>query len=220
MLSAAFSADPLQELELDTVSHVTSLPRAPSQHWHRDTVRQLHKGSDESALANAHCVTLFLPLIDVEIENGPTELLLGSHLSCSASESRKISVPDGGGSWDFENECAHTVTRPYKATAEAGAAILFDSRILHRGGANRSERRRPQIYVTWAQQASPRAEAPPRPLPLTLPRPPSLPHSASPSASCSGSPTASTSSTRRAAHSTRSRPRDATCSRGSMPAST
>ena len=34
-------------LELDTVSHVTSLPGAPTQHWHRDTTQMLTKGELE-----------------------------------------------------------------------------------------------------------------------------------------------------------------------------
>ena len=152
VLSSTFGIEsPSAELEIDTISHVTSLPGAPTQHWHRDTTRMRSKG----VLSSAHCLTLFAPTHDVELTHGPTELLLGSHLGCEPRERRTISVPedDKGGSWSFEGECPHVVAhRPWKATAKAGAAILFDSRLLHRGGPNRSERRRPQLYITWARQ--------------------------------------------------------------------
>ena len=154
MLSAAFGLpNPWKLLELDTVSHVTSLPSAPAQHWHRDTTKALHSTPD-AALAPVHCVTLFVPLTKVEAVSGPTEMLLGSHLGCNREEQRAIQVPsEGGGSWRFENECPFVVAhKPWKATAEAGAAILFDSRLMHRGGPNKSPRPRPQIYVTFAQQ--------------------------------------------------------------------
>ena len=53
----------------------------------------------------------------------------------------------------FPGECAHMVAhRPFKATARAGSAIIFDSRLLHRGGPNTSQRRRPQLYLTYARQ--------------------------------------------------------------------
>ena len=154
MLSAAISAEPWSSLELDTLSSVTSLPGAPRQHWHRDTSAQLLQG-EEAALSRlpAHCFTLFVPLKDVAREQGPTELLLGSHLGCASAERTSLRIPDAerGGSWNIEGECAHTIGRPWEATAEAGAAILFDSRLMHRGGANRSPRRRPQIYMTYAR---------------------------------------------------------------------
>ena len=104
--------------------------------------------------ASAHCLTLFIPTTDVEIAHGPTELLLGSHLACNVSERRPVSVPDeAGGAWTFEGECPHVVAhRPWKATASAGAAIIVDSRLLHRGGPNRSRRNRPQLYITFARQ--------------------------------------------------------------------
>ena len=137
-------------LEIDTISHVTSLPGAPSQHWHRDTARMLSNG----VLSSAHCLTLFVPTRDVKLKHGPTELLLGSHLACDPRERLPISVPDqAGASWTFEEECPHVVAhRPWKATASAGAAIIVDSRLLHRGGPNRSRRNRPQLYITFARQ--------------------------------------------------------------------
>ena len=152
VLSAAFGDDhAASELELDTVSHVTSLPGAPTQHWHRDTTTMRSKG----ALSSAHCLTMFAPTMDVELEHGPTEFVLGSHLGCEAQQRVEISVPEdhGGGSWTFPGECAHMVAhRPFKATARAGSAIIFDSRLLHRGGPNTSQRRRPQLYLTYARQ--------------------------------------------------------------------
>lgn len=144
---------PARELEFDTLSHITSLPGAPTQHWHRDTAEQLYASLGGSSLLPPHCVTLFLPLVDLTPSLGPPQMLLGSHLPCDVEQRSTLRVPDdGGGVWVTERECSHIVSKPYKAVADAGAAILFDSRLMHRGGANTSpSRRRPMLYLTYAR---------------------------------------------------------------------
>jgi ectoine hydroxylase-related dioxygenase (phytanoyl-CoA dioxygenase family) len=124
--------------QFDTLSHITSLPGAPTQHWHRDTAEQLYASLGGSSLLPPHCVTLFLPLVDLTPSLGPPQMLLGSHLPCDVEQRSTLRVPDdGGGVWVTERECSHIVSKPYKAVADAGAAILFDSRLMHRGSAPR-----------------------------------------------------------------------------------
>ena len=163
LLAAALDSE---RLELDTHSHVTSLPGAPAQRWHRDTDQRLARadwGDPRAASRPPHCLVLFLPLTDVSADMGPTEYVLGSHLDCEPSlqvpylelqldAEGAVRVNEGGGESGTEHECPYYAPRPFAATAEAGDAILFDSRVTHRGGANTAARRRVQMYTTFARE--------------------------------------------------------------------
>ena len=106
-----------------------SLPGSEDQFWHCDNT--------------ARGLTFVIALDDVAEESGPTELLLGtqhihdkdtgafSALSCL----RSLFVGPG--------------PQVHRAVLGAGDALVFDSRTLHRGGANRSELSRPVAIVRY-----------------------------------------------------------------------
>lgn len=95
-----------------TVGCVTSLAGGIEQGWHRD--------GDE-----AGCVNVFCPLVDVHEANGPTEIMLGSHL-WSRQDAAAV-VARGEGSLELAD---YTTVR---ACARKGSLLLFDFRCLHRG---------------------------------------------------------------------------------------
>jgi len=105
---------------------VSSLPGAPDQHFHPDgTARGL--------------VNCFVPLLDVSLENGSTEIRPGSH--CWEQ------TPWGPAQrWDERS------TQTVAPALRAGELLLFDYRVMHRGRANHSAARRPVGYVVFARR--------------------------------------------------------------------
>lgn len=130
-----------EEIELDTLSSVTSVPGSPAQHWHADVDDLFRHGHEEGgwgeqsegAVLPAFGIVVFLPLSDVGEKQGPTEFLLGSHLNAACASS---SCP---------------ARASFVATAPLGSAILFDVRITHRGGANVSPRPRAMAYMSFVR---------------------------------------------------------------------
>ena len=122
-----------RKIEVDTLSHVTSMPGAPAQHWHAD-VSHLFKTSKQSA---AQGIVIVLPLVPLNPAVGPTECL-GSHLRMAQEKD------------EFWHLCDDEAKRPTKTAAiaaETGDVVLFDVRIRHRGGPNTKREKRPILYV-------------------------------------------------------------------------
>ena len=86
-----------------------------------------------------HIMSLFLPLIDVSLEHGPTDFWPGSH-KCG-SNNNKDSTAYGD---DPSIPKVQFLTR-------LGDAIAFDYRIVHRGAPNDSEDTRPIFYHDFAR---------------------------------------------------------------------
>lgn len=133
---------------------VVSRPGSPSQQWHIDSP---HESRD---LLPAHAVNVMLPLRDVPLEAGPTEVALGSH-----SLTNHLAAP-----WLDRNDLLYqtqTEITPYallradSATERtkrmhflaqavaAGDALVFDDRVLHRGLANHSRADRWVAYFSY-----------------------------------------------------------------------
>ncbi len=112
---------------------VISAPGAPIQPLHSDL------GFDGAEAPPLY--TCFVALQDAPAALGPTEFCLGSHTDAAAHSALR-----GGGNLD-------AVAFPLAA----GAAVLFDPRIAHRGGPNSSNRHRAFLSMTFA---NPRGSAP------------------------------------------------------------
>eukprot|EP00466_Bigelowiella_natans_P019713 jgi/Bigna1/136970/aug1.37_g11678 len=94
---------------------LTSMPGSVNQFFHQDNAR---KG-----------LTFIIPLTDVTLEMGPTQLLPGSH---------RINVLEI--CWKSE---------PMRLDVDAGTAIIYDARTLHRGLGNRSNVPRPVLVFRY-----------------------------------------------------------------------
>ena len=113
-------------------------PPVPREEWQRHGV----DCPPPPATLPAHALTVFVPLVDLTAENGPTAFLPGTHASVTsaalAEEAREAGSSAGAG--------AHV-----RLEADAGSAILFDYRTFHAGGANRGDRPRPILYFVYAR---------------------------------------------------------------------
>ena len=110
---------------LVNLSLVISTPGSETQSWHAD-------GGHISLNTHAqcHCFNVFIPLVDVPREMGPTELRPGSHYYTRDLTKMMLGAM-------ARKELRPTVT----PELNRGDALIFDYRILHRGRANASHKR-------------------------------------------------------------------------------
>ena len=104
---------------------VTSQPGAAAQGDHADQIG-LFEDVDLDTRVPPYSVTLVIPLVGLNETTGSTRFYPGTHADPNVEDLTMI-APD----------------------AEPGDAILFDSRILHGGQANRSDTPRPILYCTY-----------------------------------------------------------------------
>jgi ectoine hydroxylase-related dioxygenase (phytanoyl-CoA dioxygenase family) len=102
---------------------VISCPGCEDQHIHSDGPPLFD--SWEYQLP-PHCLNVFIPLVDLDEENGATVLYPASHLSGTRESAVRSVVP-------------------------RGSVLLFDYRLSHQGMANRSEADRPVLYKTFSR---------------------------------------------------------------------
>jgi len=116
-------------------SLVVSRPGAETQAWHSDGPHL-----DLSKDLPCHCLNVFVPLVDVDENNGPTEMRPGS-----VALTRELKK-------SYMRAFLTKKIRPVDApNLEKGSVLLFDYRILHRGKANNSELLRPVLVYTFAK---------------------------------------------------------------------
>jgi hypothetical protein len=118
------------DMRLSGFTIVVSYPGAPLQHIHRDHAHLFAEPGVGSRLP-VYAVNVSVPLIDVDLETGPTGIWPGTHM-----------WPEG------------EVPTPETATMipfQRGDCILMDYRTLHTGLPNRSTRARPIIYMVYTR---------------------------------------------------------------------
>jgi len=118
------------DMRLSGFTIVVSHPGAPLQHIHRDHAHLFAEPGVGSRLP-VYAVNVSVPLIDVDLETGPTGIWPGTHM-----------WPEG------------EVPTPETATMipfQGGDCILMDYRTLHTGLPNRSTCARPIIYMVYTR---------------------------------------------------------------------
>lgn len=121
-------------LRMSGFTIVISCPGAEEQNVHRDHP-QLFAESTLGTVLPAYAVNVSIPLIDVDLETGPTGVWLGSHLWPDSRQPQFSPTPEA-------------MTRvPF----QRGDCILLDYRLYHKGLANSSERTRPLLYLHYAR---------------------------------------------------------------------
>ncbi|KAL3791730.1 hypothetical protein HJC23_007497 [Cyclotella cryptica] len=127
-----------KEVDCD-VSVVYSKPGAPNQGWHADGDHQ--KGSNDAGwdedgwktrLSDPYALCLFIPLIDLDDNTGYTQFWPASH--------RNKGLMGFG-------PLAEIVDATWNGKCEAGQAIWYDYRLMHRGIRNSSCTLRPVLQV-------------------------------------------------------------------------
>jgi hypothetical protein len=115
------------DMRLSNFTLVVAHPGAPQQHAHRDHGHLFFQPGVGPNLP-VYAVNVAVPLIDVDIETGPTGVWLGSHRSEKDSTLMDLAA------------CAW----------QRGDCMLMDYRTRHAGLANLSGRARPIVYMVYA----------------------------------------------------------------------
>ena len=76
-----------------------------------------------------HSLSVFVPLCDLVPSNGPTEYQLGTHVRAQLVAKQRHAL----------------------ASCPAGSLVMYDPRIMHRGGANVGKSPRPLAYLTFSR---------------------------------------------------------------------
>ena len=119
-----------KRLELDTFSYVVSMAGAPVQHWHVDSGPLV--GGWNGKQLPPHGVVAAVALDTIAQVSGPTEFVLGSHLSALEGEHAQLPKASLG--------------------VDKGGIVLFDLRTKHRGGANGSPNDRALLYISYVHE--------------------------------------------------------------------
>jgi len=119
------------DTRLSAFTIVVSFPGAELQHIHRDSPF-LFPDSKLGAEFPAYSIIATIPLVDVDLDTGPTGFWLGSHLWPAAQ------TPD-----------LDTITR---IPLQRGDCFLFDNRTLHAGLPNNGDGKRPLLYMAYTRR--------------------------------------------------------------------
>jgi hypothetical protein len=119
------------DMQLNSFSIVVSYPGASMQEVHRDHGHLFASEPDIGPNLPVYAVNVGVPLIDVDLETGPTGVWPGSHR------------------WppNVQADPATVTVCP----VQRGDCILLDYRTLHTGMPNRSVRARPILYMVYAR---------------------------------------------------------------------
>jgi len=117
------------------IQFLVSLPQSRDQFYHQDNRRQ--------------GLTLLVPLVDVTLDNGPTQLVPGSH-HLTAGPGDQVTHTDC-----HILECVQRVQGTIRACVPAGTAVIYDSRTLHRGLANDDCQSRPVLVFRYDYKDTP-----------------------------------------------------------------
>lgn len=114
-----------------------TLPGAAPHPWHTDGP-PLFTGPDAPVLP-AHCINIFVPLVDQTSQNGGTDLWLGTHTQTS---------PRPTITWSMTPD---PTKMPVSLICPRGSVLLFDYRLQHRAHPHRGAQRRPVFYMSYAR---------------------------------------------------------------------
>jgi len=105
------------------LSLLVATPGCPTQSWHAD-------GGHTSLTKHepCHVFNVFIPLVDVPLSMGPTELRPGTHYHTRNLTAMMLLA-----------KARKTLRQPVTPELQLGDALMFDYRILHRGRANMSD---------------------------------------------------------------------------------
>lgn len=118
-------------MRLSAFTIVVSYPRSALQSIHRDSPILFPEAKSAEELP-AYSIVVSIPLIDIDLETGPTGFWLGSH------------------KWgaDYRPDYDSMTAAPL----QRGDCLLYDYRTLHAGLPNQSSRVRPVLYMAFTRR--------------------------------------------------------------------
>jgi Phytanoyl-CoA dioxygenase (PhyH) len=132
IIPSLLHVDSMEDVSVD-YSMIVSTAQAATQGWHSDGD---HYRLDEHM--PCHVLNVFIPLSDVAEANGPTELIPSSHFQTRSAGTVKLR--------------SDQLRSPVTPLLNLGDILIFDYRVIHRGGPNLSESNRPLLVLTLSQK--------------------------------------------------------------------
>lgn len=122
-------------VQLCSFTSVVSFPGAALQQIHQDDKMLFRDGAQsiDPRELPPYAISVSVPLLDVDSSMGPTLVWLGSHL------------------WPFDPPIPFSIDA-VSVDFKMGDCMMFDYRLFHAGGANRSDRKRPIIYMVYGRE--------------------------------------------------------------------
>jgi hypothetical protein len=118
---------------------LTSTTRSSTGVWHRDVVSLFGDFRIDGSLP-PYFFTVLVPTVPISVENGPTEIVLGSHRTQDDILERLKLTTDSEHDLGVFSELA---------LCNVGDIIIMDGRCIHRGRANQSCGGRDVLYMVW-----------------------------------------------------------------------
>lgn len=115
----------------DFVGALPSHAQSATGGWHRD-IYSLFENEELDIGLPPFYLTMLIPLVELTPENGATEFILGSHRQTIGQAVKQ--------------------RERYLAAAKPRSIILFDGKIIHRGGPNSTNEDRPVLYQTFTKR--------------------------------------------------------------------
>jgi ectoine hydroxylase-related dioxygenase (phytanoyl-CoA dioxygenase family) len=118
---------------LSTLGVITALPGSTDQHLHADYFPLFEESLPASNMVPAFAVTFAVPLIDIDLLNGPTKIWSGSHHTYPIEQ-------------NMHSYTKHLLSGP------VGSCYFWDYRTFHAGGSNHSEQMRSLLYMAYTRR--------------------------------------------------------------------
>ena len=132
-------------IEIDTLSIIRSYNNLEPQHWHADTttIFQSFQQNNKILIPPAGIV-MIIPLNDIPTTLGPTEFLPRSH-NWNVIRNKNLNIDNEILLLNFPD----TVQYHCAPELNKGDIILFDIRLYHRGGNNKTDIYRDIMYISY-----------------------------------------------------------------------
>ena len=134
---------------------------AAAQLWHADCKRSIFKSMPVHHQLPPHCVSLFVPLVDCNVHNGCTELLAGTHLQPHHTEPNDVAFGQAEAIGEDRLDPTYkdapsdfrlrSPVRHMTLNISAGSVLMYDSRVVHRAGRNRSPNPRTIVELNYCR---------------------------------------------------------------------
>jgi ectoine hydroxylase-related dioxygenase (phytanoyl-CoA dioxygenase family) len=118
---------------LSTLGSVVSLPGATDQHLHADYLPLFEESPQLTGTHPPYAITVGIPLVDIDLLNGPTKIWSGSHRT-----------------YPIETEMRSYYR--HLLCGAIGSCYFWDYRTFHAGGSNHSEKMRPLLYMGYTRR--------------------------------------------------------------------
>ena len=118
---------------LSSLGSVVSLPGATDQHIHADYFPLFEESPHLTGTHPPFAITVGVPLVDIDLINGPTKIWSGSHRTYPIDK-------------EMRSYYRHLLC------GAMGSCYFWDYRTIHGGGSNHSDQMRPLLYMAYTRR--------------------------------------------------------------------